>query len=114
MPTIQKQVTILTGTSNDNIWAGSAYEYMRGPGVVSATVVASLATSFLTIQSGPDVILEESPTFVLAGANYGIVPDHFFYNWGAAPGDRLLCRVRNANAGSNVISTVCNIQYTGR
>lgn len=114
MPTIQKQVTILTATSNDNVWAGSAYEYMRGPGVVSAGVTASLASAFLTIQSGPDVILEESPVVILPTPFFPIVPDHFWYNWGAAPGDRLLARVRNANAASNVISTICNIQYTGR
>lgn len=107
-----KSVSILTATSNDNIWAGSAYEYMRGPGVVSAGVTASLISAFLTIQSGPDVILEESPVMVLPTPFFPIVPDHFYFNWGAAPGDRLLARVRNANGATNVISTVCNIQYT--
>jgi len=110
VPTIQKEVTVAAQSSNDNVWSGSAYEYMRGPGVVSAAVVAAATGVFITIQSGPDVVLEESAAFILAA--FPIVPDHFFYNWGAAPGDRLLCRARNSTAGAIIVRSIANIQYT--
>lgn len=109
MPSIQKETALLTLVNSDNLWAGSAFEYMRGNGVVSAAVVASGTGSFITIQSGPDVVLEESPPMVLG--TMPIVPDHFFYNWAAAAGDRLLCRARNPTGGTITFRTVANIQY---
>jgi hypothetical protein len=110
VPTIQKEIALATLINSDNLWAGSAFEYMRGPGVVSAAVVASVTGGFITIQSGPDVVLEESSPMVLG--TMPIVPDHFYYNWGAAAGDRLLCRARNPSAGTITFRTVANIQYT--
>lgn len=112
MPTIQRETAVLAGAVNDNLLSGSAYEYMRGNGVVSASVVATAPGSFITIQSGPDVILEEAPPFVLAGAGvFGVVPDHFYYNWAAAAGDRLLIRARNPTGGTITFKVITNIQY---
>jgi len=112
MPTIQKETVVAAGAVNDNLLSGSAFEYMRGNGVVSAAVLATATGCFITIQSGPDVVLEESPPFVLAGAGvFGIVPDHFYYNWAAAAGDRLLIRFRNPTGGSVTAKTIANIQY---
>lgn len=109
MPSIQKELALLTATNSDNIWAGSAFEYMRSNGVCSAAVVASATGAFITIQSGPDVVVEESPPYVLAA--FPVVPDQFFYNWAAAIGDRLLCRLRNPTGGTITFRTVLNIQY---
>jgi hypothetical protein len=109
MPTIQKETIVAAGAVNDNILSGSAFEYMRGNGVVSLGAVASATGGFLTIQSGPDVILEESPPMLLG--TMPIIPDHFFYNWAAAAGDRLLVRFRNPTGGALTIRTVANIQY---
>lgn len=110
MPSIQKETAVAAGAVNDNLWSGSAFEYMRGNGVVSAAVVASATGTFITIQSGPDIVLEESPPMVLG--TMPIIPDHFFYNWGAAIGDRLVCRGRNPTGGSITFRTVLNVQYT--
>lgn len=109
MPTIQKETSVAAGAVLDNLLSGSAFEYMRGNGVVSAAIVAAATGTFVTIQSGPDVILEESPPMVLT--TMPIVPDHFYYNWAAAAGDRLLLRVRNPTAGAIVHRCVANIQY---
>lgn len=110
MPTIQKEVSVGIGAVVDNLISGSAFEYMRGPGIVSAGVVAAATGTFLTIQSGPDIVLEESPPMVLG--TMPIIPDHYFYNWGAAGGDRLVFRVRNPTAGAVIHRAVVNIQYT--
>jgi hypothetical protein len=109
MPTIQKETSIAAGAVNDNLLSGSAFEYMRGNGVVSCGVVAAATGTFITIQSGPDIVLEESPPMVLT--TMPIVPDHFFYNWAAAAGDRLLIRARNPTGGAVVHRVVANVQY---
>ncbi len=111
MPTIQKETSIAAGAVVDNLASGSAFEYMRFPGVVSAALVAAATGTFITIQSGPDVVLEESPPMVLT--TMPIIPDHFYYNWGAAGGDRLLFRARNPTGGAVIHRLVANIQYTG-
>lgn len=110
MPTIQKETSVAVGAVADNLASGSAFEYMRGPGIVSASVVAAATGTFLTIQSGPDIVLEESPPMVLT--TMPIIPDHFYYNWGAAGGDRLVFRVRNPTAGAVIHRLIANIQFT--
>jgi hypothetical protein len=109
VPTIQKETSVAAGLVNDNLLSGSAFEYMRGNGVVSLAAVASATGGFLTVQSGPDVILEESAPALLT--TMPIVPDHFYYNWAAAAGDRLLVRFRNPTGGALTIRVICNIQY---
>jgi hypothetical protein len=110
MPTIQREVSVAAGAVNENLLSGSAFEYMRGPGIVSAGVVASATGTFLTINSGPDIVLEEAPPAILA--TMPVIPDQFFYNWGAAAGDRLVLRVRNPTAGAITLRAVVNVQYT--
>jgi hypothetical protein len=109
MPSIQKETVVAAGGVNDNLLSGSAFEYMRGNGVVSSGVVASATGAFITIQSGPDIVLEESPPMVLT--TMPIIPDHFYYNWAAAAGDRLLIRARNPTGGAITLRTVANVQY---
>lgn len=109
MPTIQRETVVAAGAVNDNLLSGSAFEYMRGNGVVSCGVVASATGGFVTIQSGPDIVLEESPPMILT--TMPIIPDHFFYNWAAAAGDRLLVRARNPTGGALTFRSVANIQY---
>lgn len=110
MPSIQKEVSVASGAVNENLLSGSAFEYMRGPGIVSAAVVAAATGSFLTINSGPDIVLEESAPMVLT--TMPIIPDHFYYNWGAAGGDRLVLRVRNPTGGAIIHRAIVNVQYT--
>lgn len=110
MPTIQKETAVAAGAVNDNLLSGSAFEYMRNNGIVSAGIVASATGGFLTLQSGPDIVLEESPPMVLG--TMPVIPDHFFYNWGAAAGDRLVARFRNPTGGALTVRAVVNIQYT--
>jgi len=110
MPSIVKSVSLTTGTNSDNALAGSAFEYMRGPGIVSCAVTTTAAGAFVTINSGPDIVLEESP--VPINAAWPVIPDQFYFNWGAAAGDRLVVRLRNPTGGTLVFIVVVNVQYT--
>jgi len=105
--TIQKEVALAAGAVNDNVFSGSAFEYARAPSVVSIGAVASAAGTFITIQAGPSIILEESPPVVKT--TMPVVPDDFLYTAAVAPGDRLVLRARNPTAGSITVRAVAQI-----
>lgn len=98
MPAIQVEASVAAGATNSNVFNGSAFEYARGRQVLSLGVTASATGGFITIQSGADVILEESPPFVLT--TYPVVPDHMFYNDVMEPFDRLRVAFRNPTGGA--------------
>lgn len=104
---IQKETAVAAGGVNDNIFAGSAFEYVRSPGVVSIGAVASATGGFITIQAGPTLILEESPPAVKT--SMPIVPDDFLYQAAVVPGDRLVLRFRNPTAGALTIRAIAQI-----
>jgi 3-hydroxymyristoyl/3-hydroxydecanoyl-(acyl carrier protein) dehydratase len=104
---IQKETSVAAGAVNDNIFAGSAFEYVRQPGVVSIAAVASATGGFITLQAGPTLILEESPPTVKTAMP--IVPDDFLYQSAVVPGDRLVLRFRNPTAGALIVRAVCQL-----
>lgn len=100
MPVIQAEVTVGAGLTNSNIFNGSAFEYSRGRNLLSLGVTAAATGTFTTIQSGSDIILEESATYI--ATQFPIVPDQMFYNDIMEPMDRL--RVQNRNtAGAGIV-----------
>jgi hypothetical protein len=98
MSVMQFETSVAAGASNSNLVSGSAFEFARQRQYVSIALVAAATGSFCTIQSGRDVILEESPPMVLT--TMPIVPDHFYYNDVMEAGDRLKVAVRNPTAGA--------------
>lgn len=98
MPAIQVEVSVAAGGVDTNIFNGSAFEYSRGRNLLSLGVTAAATGTFVTIQGGADVILEESPPFVLA--TFPVVPDHMFYNDVLEPFDRLRVQCRNPTGGA--------------
>lgn len=97
MPAIQAEVSVGANTTNPNIVSGSAFEYSRGRQLLSLGVTAAATGTFCTIQSGADVILEESATYI--AAQFPIVPDQMFYNDIMEMFDRLRVQIRNTTAG---------------
>ena len=100
MPAIQAEVSVTNGTTNSNIIAGSAFEYSRGRQLLSLGVTAAATGTFTTINSGGDVILEESATYI--APQFPIVPDQMFYNDIMEMFDRLRIQVRNT-AGAPIV-----------
>lgn len=98
MPAIQVETSIAAGAVNTNLFAGSAFEYSRGRQAVSLGVTAAATGTFITIQSGADVVLEESPPYV--ATVFPIVPDQMFYNDIMEAFDRLRLVARNPTAGA--------------
>jgi hypothetical protein len=108
MAVIQKEVTVAANTTVENLLAGSAFEFARGPQLVSLGVTAAATGTFITFTSGADVVLEESATPIKTA--YPTIPDEFFYTDVAAPGDRYVLRVRNTTGGGIVVRCIMQIQ----
>lgn len=98
MPVMQFETSVGAAGSVQNFLTGSNFEIARSRQVVSIGVTAAATGTFITIQSGSDVLLEESPPFVLT--TFPIVPDHMFYNDVMEQSDRLKIAARNPTAGA--------------
>lgn len=101
MPAIQVATTVNAATSNPNLFNGSAFEYARGRSALSLGVTAAADGTYITIQSGADVVLEESPPYI--ADQFPIVPDQMFYNDIMEPFDRLRVAARNGLPATNVV-----------
>lgn len=103
MPTIQKEVSVPLNGTVDNALSGSAFEFLRQNAVISIGVTAAATGVVLNIQSGADVVLEESEAFIKT--NFPTIPDEMYYNDVGVQGDRLVVRLRNTTA-ANIIARV--------
>jgi len=108
MPVIQKEVSIAANSSNENILSGSAFEFLRSNAIVSIGLTGSATGLVANIQSGADIVLEESA--VAIKTTYPIIPDEMYYNDVGVQGDRLVVRVRNTTGGA--LTARCIVQVT--
>ncbi len=107
MPVIQKELVVGANAVLDNILTGSSFEFLRGNSVISAGICGSAAGLVANIQSGADIVLEESPLLV---KNFmPTVPDDMYYNDVGVGGDRLVIRVRNTTAGALTVRAVIQV-----
>jgi len=98
MPAIQVEVSVAAGATNFNIFSGSAFEFARNRSLLSLGITAAATGTFITINSGSDVVLEESPPYV--STVFPVVPDQMFYNDVMEQGDRLRVQARNPTGGA--------------
>jgi hypothetical protein len=107
MSVIQNQLSIAAAGSTNNLLSGSAFEFARTRQLVSIGVTASVTGGFIGITVGSDLVLEDTPPYVLA--TYPVIPDHMYYNSNAQPGDRLVIRARNPSGGAIVFNWIVQI-----
>lgn len=107
MPVIQREVSVAAGAVNENILAGSAFEFARRNALVSMGVAQSATGGFATIQSGGDIVAEEFSPAILT--RYPIIPDEMYYSDVAAAGDRLVIRYRNPTGGALTVRVVVQL-----
>lgn len=108
MPVIQKEVVIAANSANENILTGSSFEFLRANSIVSVGLTGSATGLVANIQSGADIVLEESP--LLVKTTMPIIPDDMYYNDVGVQGDRLVIRIRNTTGG--VLTVRCVAQIT--
>lgn len=107
MPVMQREVSVAAGATDPNLFTGSVFEFARGNILVSAGVTAAATGTFVTINSGSDVVLEESPPVV--ATRFPIIPDEMYYTDVAAVGDRLIAAARNPTAGAIIHRALAQI-----
>lgn len=107
MPVIQIETSVAAGAVNNNLVAGSAYEFARSRQLVSIGLVQSATGGFATIQAGADVVAEEfSPAIK---TTFPIIPDEMYYTDVMEAGDRLVLRYRNPTAGALTVRALVQI-----
>jgi len=107
MPVIQKEVSIAASSANENILSGSAFEFLRQNAIVSVGLAGSATGLVANIQSGADIVLEESP--LLVKTTMPTIPDDMYYNDVGVAGDRLVIRVRNTTGGALTVRAIVQV-----
>ena len=105
MPVIMRETSVAAGAVNENLLAGSAFEFARANSLVSIGLNQSATGGFATIQSGGDVIAEEFMAPI--DTVYPVIPDGMYFSDVAAAGDRLVVRFRNPTGGALTVRLVC-------
>jgi len=107
VPVIMKESVVAAGAVNENILAGSAFEFARQNSLVSIGLNQSATGGFATIQSGSDIVAEEFPPPI--ATVYPIIPDGMYFSDVAAAGDRIVVRYRNPTGGPLTVRCVCQV-----
>ncbi len=109
MPTIRGVTNLAAGLSNNNVLAGSAYEFLPSHARVDIAVVGDAAgTMRATVQTGADVLLEESP--VSRQNRVPVWPDDYDLSDVGVKGDRLKIAIRNT--GGVAVDTFWAVRVT--
>lgn len=90
--------SIGAGVTIPNVLSGSAFEFLRSNAEVSFGIVSSATGIVATVQSGADVLMEESP--ISTANRFPIWPDDFDLVDVAAAGERLVVKLRNTTGGA--------------
>lgn len=109
MPAIQKETSVAAGATNPNLFSGSAFEYPERNAIVSLGVTAAATGTFMTVQAGGEVVLEESPPIVKTVMP--VIPDDFALNFACAAGRRLILSVRNPTGGAVIHRAIAQLTY---
>lgn len=97
MPVIQNSASIAANSVNDNILAGSQFEYLPYPAVIEIGLNGSATGLESDVYSGTDLLAEK---MALTDQNrIPVYPDDFNLNDVAMAGERIKIRVRNTTAG---------------
>jgi hypothetical protein len=103
--------TALGANAQVNVLQGTQYEFLppamfqRGAFVEFGTVTD--ATGVLrTIQTGSDVVEEESPINIALINTQPVYPDHFTCNDMVGPGERINVKVRDTTGAARVVMTM--------
>lgn len=110
MPTISKRFSMATGTTIDNVLAGSQYEFAPFDGTIEVGIIADKPQVECAVFSGPDVLAEPGAAVPNAAAEQSPkYPDDYFLEDDVAQGDRMKVTLTNKNAGTAIVITSLRI-----
>ena len=99
--------SIAANDTVENIYAGSAYEFLRGRSFISMGITQSATGLQATYQIGGTVVAEEFS--VPIEDSYPDTNEDFYFNSFGIGGDRLVCRVRNTTGGALTVRSIVQI-----
>jgi len=111
-----------TSTLNpNNIWSGSAFEYLKGPAYVNVGVVSittqALSGLLAAMYIGGGLIAEEftvpNKDPAIFGENTAGMHEQFYIQAAGNGGDRLVTTLRNPTAGAIIYDAIALIQPAG-
>lgn len=108
MPVIRRRVSIAANSTNENVIAGSQYEFAKGNQIVSIGMTTTAAGLTALINSGGDVVAESFPVAISAASP--VIPDDFYFTDVMQFGDRLSIPCTNSTGGALVLDLVVQIQ----
>lgn len=109
MPMIVIEQSVAAGAVNNNLVAGSAFEFARGRQVVSMGWGQSATGGFMTLQAGADIVAEEFSVPILT--RFPLIPDEMYFTDVMENGDRLVSRYRNPTGGALTVRGI--VQMSG-
>lgn len=120
---ISKELSLTTGTTlnPNNVWAGSAYEYLKGPAFVAIALYSvttqALSGLLTTCFIGGSLIAEEYTVVnhdpAIWGKNSPDVQNDFYLTGGGNGGDRIVNQLRNPTAGTVAAKGIAIISPSG-
>ncbi len=108
MSVIMRAPSIAANAVNDNILAGSAFEYLNGRSIISIGLTADATGLVANVQIGSTVLVEESPVEIRAN-EFPTIPDEMYFNSAGVQGDRIVIRVRNTTGGAIICRALVQI-----
>jgi len=118
---IKRDGSLATATTlnPNNVWAGSAFEYLRGPSFLNIGIITPGAAGGLLAAQyvGSNLIAEEflvpfsDPA--VRGTNYPMVAEAYLMQAGGQAADRLVTTLRNPTGGTLTYSAVAIVSPAG-
>jgi len=118
---IKRDGSLTTGTAltPNNVWSGSAFEYLRGPSFINIGLITPGAAGGLLAAQyvGGNLIAEEflvpfsDPA--VRGTNYPMIAEAYLMQAGGNAQDRLVTTLRNPTGGTLTYSAVAMITAAG-
>ncbi len=112
MGLIKNSISIAAGATNNNVLAGSAFEFVKDASTVQIGLLASATGLLAGVSSGSDILMEDgSLVDIVRTANQGpIYPDDYILSDVAMPMDRLRIAVRNPTGGAITLFYACKVE----
>ena len=103
--------TVLAANTQVNVLTGTQYEFlppaMFPNGALCEFGTVTDATGVLrTVQTGSDVVEEESPVNIATINTQPIYPDHFTLNDLVGPGERINVKMRDTSGVQRIVMTM--------
>jgi hypothetical protein len=120
---IDKTFSLATGVAlnPNNVWAGSAFEYLKGPALVSIGIISTTTQALKGLLTscfvGNQLIAEEfevpNVDPAIMGLNSPMLSNNLYIQAGGNGGDRLVNTLRNPTAGTIVGNAVALVTPVG-